>query len=228
MYNIKFILFRFISFTLTPFFKFITKFNKIKNGINTQLIGLSKIFIEKYILIGDRSVITINNRSNNNGALYIRSGCFGRDNFISIGRRSFIGRHFFSSASCSFLCATHDYSNPLIPYQIAKINFNKRIWIQDNVFIGANCLILGDVKIGFGSFINAGSIINFDIPPLSFVTGKISKIEKRYDFKAKKWINVRDFNEETLPTYGEYKKMLKTKIIPYNPYAYTVKSGWIY
>jgi acetyltransferase-like isoleucine patch superfamily enzyme len=43
--------------------------------------------------------------------------------------------------------------------------------IEDDVFIGMNCLILKGVKIGKGSLIGAGSVVARDVPPHVIVAG---------------------------------------------------------
>lgn len=53
------------------------------------------------------------------------------------------------------------------------------IIIEDDVWIGANTVVLSGVKIGRGSIIGAGSIISKDIPPYSIVCGKENKIIKK-------------------------------------------------
>lgn len=43
--------------------------------------------------------------------------------------------------------------------------------IEDNVFIGMNCLVLKGVRIGEGSVIGAGSVVARDVPPGVIVAG---------------------------------------------------------
>lgn len=52
------------------------------------------------------------------------------------------------------------------------------ISIEDDVFIGMNCLILKGVKIGHSSVIGAGSIVTKDIPPLVVACGNPARIIK--------------------------------------------------
>jgi acetyltransferase-like isoleucine patch superfamily enzyme len=48
--------------------------------------------------------------------------------------------------------------------------------IEDDVWIGANCIILRGVKIGKGSVIAAGSVVKGDISAYSVVAGVPAKL----------------------------------------------------
>lgn len=53
--------------------------------------------------------------------------------------------------------------------------------IGDNVSIGANVCIIGNIKVGNDSIIGAGSVIVKDIPPFSVVVGNLGKVIKSID-----------------------------------------------
>lgn len=50
------------------------------------------------------------------------------------------------------------------------------IEIEDDVWIGANCVITPDVRIGHGSVVGAGSVVTRDVPPLAVVGGVPARI----------------------------------------------------
>ena len=54
----------------------------------------------------------------------------------------------------------------------------KKVVIGDDVWIGANAVILPGVTIGEGSVIAAGSIVNKDVEPFSIVGGVPAKVIK--------------------------------------------------
>jgi len=57
---------------------------------------------------------------------------------------------------------------------------SKPIVIGDDVFIGANSIILKGVKIGDRSIVGAGSVVaNKEIPPDSLVMGNPAKTRRR-------------------------------------------------
>lgn len=60
-------------------------------------------------------------------------------------------------------------------------NSDGLVRIEDDVWIGANAIILANVKIGKGSIIGAGSIVTKDVPPYSIYTGAPGlKIRSRF------------------------------------------------
>lgn len=56
-----------------------------------------------------------------------------------------------------------------------------RIEICDNVFIGANAIILGPCKIGPNVIVAAGTVVNKDIPPESIVGGTPARVIGSFD-----------------------------------------------
>lgn len=53
---------------------------------------------------------------------------------------------------------------------------SKPVTIEDDVFIGMNCLIVKGVTIGKGSVIGAGSIVTNDVPPGVIVAGNPARV----------------------------------------------------
>ena len=56
----------------------------------------------------------------------------------------------------------------------------KPIYIEDNVWIGINCIILPGVRLGHGSVIAAGSVVTKDIPPMCVAGGNPAKVIRSY------------------------------------------------
>jgi acetyltransferase-like isoleucine patch superfamily enzyme len=66
--------------------------------------------------------------------------------------------------------ANHNFERIDIPIKSQGIT-EKPIIIEDDVWIGANCTILGGTKIGAHSVIGAHSLVKGDIPPYSVAYG---------------------------------------------------------
>lgn len=56
--------------------------------------------------------------------------------------------------------------------------------IEDDVMIGANCVILEGVKVGKGAVVAAGSVVTTDVPPGAVVAGIPAKVIKMKDEKT--------------------------------------------
>ncbi|KLO22764.1 CatB-related O-acetyltransferase [Marinitoga sp. 1155] len=56
--------------------------------------------------------------------------------------------------------------------------YNEKVIIEHDVWIGANVLVKTGVRIGTGSIIAAGAVVTRDVPPYAIVGGVPSKIIK--------------------------------------------------
>jgi acetyltransferase-like isoleucine patch superfamily enzyme len=50
------------------------------------------------------------------------------------------------------------------------------VCIEDDVFIGMNCLILKGVTLGCGSVVGAGSVVTKDVPPRAIIAGNPARV----------------------------------------------------
>ncbi|MCT1532637.1 acyltransferase [Sphingobacterium daejeonense] len=92
-----------------------------------------------------------------------------------------IGDNFHSAENLIILTTYHNYKGNALPYDHTIIN--KDVSIGDNVWIGLNVIILGGVKIGEGSIIQAGSVVSKDIEPLGIAGGNPAKVFKYRDLE---------------------------------------------
>ena len=66
----------------------------------------------------------------------------------------------------------------------------KPVIIEDDVWVGANVVILPGVTIGCHSVVGAGSVVTKDIPPYSVVVGNPGKVVKQCDNKSGEWVRL--------------------------------------
>ena len=59
----------------------------------------------------------------------------------------------------------------------------KAIVIEDDVFIGANCLIKKGVTIGRGAMIGMNSVVTHDVPPYTVAVGIPAKVIRKIETK---------------------------------------------
>jgi len=68
-----------------------------------------------------------------------------------------------------------------------QLTIQSEIVVENDVWIGANCVIVSGVNIGKHSIVAAGSIVTKSVPPFTVVAGNPAKIIKQYNFEIHKW-----------------------------------------
>lgn len=81
----------------------------------------------------------------------------------------------------------HNFQDASIPISDQGVTTSPVI-IDNDVWVGANSVILPGVSIGKHSVIGAGSIVTKDIPAYSVAIGNPAQIVKKFDFENKEWI----------------------------------------
>jgi maltose O-acetyltransferase len=98
-------------------------------------------------------------------------GLFDLMDKVIIGNTCQIGPH------VSFITSSHQLVSN---YQTRRADISAGpITVEDYVWIGANVTILGNVTVGHGSVIAAGSLVNKDVPPDTVVAGVPAKVIKQ-------------------------------------------------
>ena len=90
-----------------------------------------------------------------------------------------IGNYFHSGSEILIITENHNYEGAKIPYDETTIL--KNVVIGDCVWVGRRVTIVGDVNIGKGAIIAAGSVVVKDIPDFAIVGGNPAKIIKYRD-----------------------------------------------
>ena len=105
-----------------------------------------------------------------------------------------IGDNVTLAGGCKLL--THDGSTKKI------VGYSRvgRIDIGNDVFIGAGCIVLPNVKIGNKVIVGAGSIVTKDIPDNCVVVGNPARVIGTYDAYVEKTKN----QFENLPRWDTY------------------------
>ena len=101
--------------------------------------------------------------------VFIGTGAeFNISHQIKIGDRCLI------ASGCKFVDHDHGFeqAGPIAP-QIGKLG---AIEIQNDVWLGANVLVLRGVKIGAGSVIGAGAVVTKNVPPNQIWAGVPAKM----------------------------------------------------
>lgn len=81
-----------------------------------------------------------------------------------------LGNNVMIGPNCVVMTFNHDFSAVDVPMNSLSPIY-KPLVIEDNVWIGGNCSIMGGLTIGTGSIVAAGAVVTKDIAPYSIVGG---------------------------------------------------------
>ncbi len=139
----------------------IREFKNISLGNNVFIGMYNQIYAsgtgEEKIEIEDHVTLTSN--------IIINADCGGH---IKIGKHVAIGPNTIVRAS------NHKFGDSHIPFQLQGHESGKII-IEEDVWVGAHCVILPNVKIGKGSVIAAGAVVTKDVDAYTIVGGVPAK-----------------------------------------------------
>lgn len=117
------------------------------------------------VIIGDRSRIGMSNVII--GPVYIGNDVILAQNIVMSG-------------------LNHGYEDVDIAPKYQKVTTSP-IYIEDEVWIGANVSIVAGITIGKHSVIAAGSVVTKNVPPYSIAVGNPARVIKHYSFANKQW-----------------------------------------
>ena len=166
---------------------------------NVRLAIPSRIFLGDRVFIGEYSYLnqkTIHTKIILGDDVYIsrlcRLSCGSSEDYIgavliedsvSVGQNCFIdgggklkiGKDSVLGPNVVFFSGNHEFKDPTIPIRFQG-GIPKPIVIEEDVWLGANVIVLGDVTIGKGSVIGAGSVVTKYVPPYSIAVGVPAKV----------------------------------------------------
>lgn len=106
------------------------------------------------------------------------------------------------AANVSFV--THDITHRMLKQMMPDKKIREKIGcieVMDNVFIGANSVILYGVRIGPNAIVAAGSVVTKDVPPGVVVGGVPAKVIGSFE----------DYVEKRLADAGLYKASIRPR-----------------
>lgn len=161
-----------------------------------NVFGWKHIRIGENTLVGEGSWLNVNSRVENHDHIIIGNYCYiGRRNLISSSKQLIINDYVMTSNECKFLGSNHVFENPWEPYILTGTTDDGILKVGANTWVGAAVIVVGNVQIGHGSIIGAGSVVTKNIPPFSIAVGNPCKVIKRFNFKESCWQKVEDYNK---------------------------------
>ena len=114
--------------------------------------------------------------------------------FIRIGRDSLVGEYsvirgqggvtigdrVYTSPGTQIIAVNHIFNDPQRPFVEQGITA-EGIVIEDDVWLGSNCVITDGVRVGKGAVVAAGAVVTKDVPPHTIVVGVPAKVLREID-----------------------------------------------
>ncbi|NDV83574.1 DapH/DapD/GlmU-related protein [Bacteroides sp. 51] len=97
-----------------------------------------------------------------------------------------IGSHVNLAQNITVTGLNHNFEDVNIPIDEQGVSTSPVV-IEDDVWIGANAVILPGVTIGKHCVVAAGSVVSKSMPPYSVCAGIPARVMKQYDFESKEW-----------------------------------------
>lgn len=159
----------------------IKSLKNLRRGIIVALQQFVAPFdISNYGKLGRYSVVK-SNSSLVPRNMYIDDWCIIQDrvNFISLNGKLIVKKYSVISSGCTVVPASHRLTVgvPFFLTTTDHINDSEgNIIIDEDCWIGAECILLPNIHIGRGVVVGAGSVVTKDVPPYAVVAGIPAKI----------------------------------------------------
>jgi len=155
----------------------------IASTANVNIEDFDKVLVSSGVYIGKFStIVEINDPkgSYDNSELWIGTGTYigEYNNIRAAGGKIRIGEKCLISQHVTIVSSNHgiDRNSPISEQPWSTDN--NEVIIEDDVWIGAQCVILPGVHIGKGAVIAAGSIVTKNIPSYAVVAGNPARVIK--------------------------------------------------
>ena len=189
---------------------------------STQILGRAQVAIGFNSVLSQDCWLNVNHRDRPGRAIEIGANCFiGRRNVFSSGASITLGDYVLTANDCQFLGSTHDASDPMRPVLSTGTSGADVIAVGANSFLGAGVRVIGNVRIGHGCTIGAGSLVTRDIPPFSQAHGSPATVQRRYSLARQRWVPAAEFTPEDaarLPEQDPYIRQLAQTGVIRMPY----------
>ena len=154
-------------------YKFENLSYKCSLGKRFGMLGKIKVKLEERVTIRDNVVFA------GNGMLTLgKNTVINNNNIIAAYQLIEIGRNVMIGPYSYIMDIDHKFEKGNITPPAEQGYLIAPVIIEDDVWIGAHCIVTRGVKIGKGSVIGANSVVTKDIPPYSICVGSPARVIK--------------------------------------------------
>ena len=152
----------------------------IRRRVRLDVVPFRKFIIGNYTIIEDFSCV-----NNQMGDVIIMNNCaIGLGNTL-IGPVT-IGNNVILAQNIVLSGLNHGYQDIHTPIRDQKCS-TAQITVEDDCWIGANCVITAGVTIGRHAVVAAGSVVTTDVPPFSVVAGNPARLLRQFNDATGEW-----------------------------------------
>ena len=130
-----------------------------------NILGISKggdnAFFEENVYIGSPGKVHIGLDCQINENVFIQSAD--------------IGDHVMIAPGAAILSTSHKYDRVEIPMALQGKMEERKVTIEEDVWIGRNAIIMPGIVVGRGSIVGAGAVVTKNVEPFSVVGGVPAK-----------------------------------------------------
>jgi galactoside O-acetyltransferase len=147
----------------------------VRFAAGLTLLGCRNMRLANGVRLGRGAFVTAGNGTLVVGENVALSPCVhlsADEGYIEIGRYTAIG------PGTVLRAANHRFDRRGTPIMLQG-HIPGKIIIEEDVWIGANCVITPNVRIGRGAVVGAGAVVTRDVPPFAVVGGVPAKIIKQ-------------------------------------------------
>lgn len=144
------------------------------HGLCEGLVFGNNVTISRGVMIRPSSYY---GRDYGKGLVMGDNSSIGPYGYVGCSGKITIGKNVMFGPKCSLFAENHVFSDTKKDIKSQGVA-QKGITIEDDCWIGSNCIILDGVTIGKGSVIGAGTLVAKDIEPGSIVMDKRDKSVK--------------------------------------------------
>lgn len=138
---------------------------------------MRNVLVKNFLVIGSNCKLQPKVNLGDGNDIIIGSDCIIMENVYIQG--AVIGNCVMIAANVAILAKFHNYDRIDVPMIFQGSTQESPCFIDDDVWIGRNVVIMPGIKIGKGSIVGAGAVVTTNVEPYSIVAGVPAKLIRK-------------------------------------------------